>query len=126
MYEVHDTMHIFPSENFEHENSPFVRHVGTKPKNNLTGKIIRAERVDGRWNSIENDGGSIGGQTRLTLSSSSHGGTESSSGSGNTHGVKPIFEIGSGSGRSWKNMFTKRRNLKTNAKATANAVNIRA
>ena len=42
--------------NFEDENSPFVRHIGTKSKDNLTGKIIRAERVDGRWNTIENGG----------------------------------------------------------------------
>ena len=42
--------------NFEHENSPFVRHVGNKTKANLTGKIIRAERVDGRWNTIESGG----------------------------------------------------------------------
>ena len=46
----------FRSYNFEHENSPFVSHVGTESKSNLTGKIIRAERVDGRWSDIENGG----------------------------------------------------------------------
>jgi len=57
--------------NFEHENSPFVHNNGTNSKNNLTGKIIRAERVDGRWNNIE-DGGAMefkkpGSRVRVNL-----------------------------------------------------------
>ena len=90
-------------------------------KNHALNSIFERTQRSNPKNIVENDGGSIGGQTRLTLSSSSYGGNESSSGSGNTHGVRPIFEIGSGSGRSWKNMFTKRRNSKTTAKATAKA-----
>ncbi|MCM8525925.1 MAG: FecR domain-containing protein [Lentisphaeraceae bacterium] len=42
--------------NFDHENTPFVRNNALKPKNNLDGKIIRAERVDGRWGQIESGG----------------------------------------------------------------------
>ena len=42
--------------NFDHENSSLVSHSGLNTKDNLTGKIIRAERVDGRWNPIENGG----------------------------------------------------------------------
>ena len=42
--------------NFENENSAFVRNNGTNPKHNLDGKIIRAERFDGRWSNIENGG----------------------------------------------------------------------
>lgn len=42
--------------NFTHENTPFVRNDGLNPQHNLDGKIIRAERVNGRWDEIENGG----------------------------------------------------------------------
>ncbi|MCM8538058.1 MAG: FecR domain-containing protein [Lentisphaeraceae bacterium] len=44
--------------NFENEKSSFVRNMTLNPKSNLDGKIIRAERVDGRWENIE-DGGAL-------------------------------------------------------------------
>lgn len=42
--------------NFEQDSSPFVLDSGINKKENLSGKIILAERVDGRWGSIENGG----------------------------------------------------------------------
>ena len=42
--------------NFDQEKSPFIQNLGLNAKNNLDGKIIRAERVDGRWHNIENGG----------------------------------------------------------------------
>lgn len=42
--------------NFDQEKSPFIQNLGLNEKNNLDGKIIRAERVDGRWSNIENGG----------------------------------------------------------------------
>lgn len=44
--------------NFDNEKSPFVRNTTMNPKSNLDGKIIRAERVNGRWSNIE-DGGAL-------------------------------------------------------------------
>ncbi|MCH2209012.1 MAG: LamG domain-containing protein [Lentisphaerales bacterium] len=42
--------------NFEHENSAYVRNININSKDNLDGKIIRAERVNGRWSGVENGG----------------------------------------------------------------------
>ena len=42
--------------NFDHEESPYIRNIATLSKANLVGKIIRAERVSGRWKGIENGG----------------------------------------------------------------------
>ena len=42
--------------NFDQEKSPFIRNLGLNPQSNLDGKIIRAERVNGRWSKIENGG----------------------------------------------------------------------
>jgi hypothetical protein len=42
--------------NLDNENSPFVRNINLNTENNLDGKIIRAQRVDGRWRGVENGG----------------------------------------------------------------------
>ena len=44
--------------NFDHEKTPFVRNINLNSNDNLDGKIIRAERVSGRWSGVE-DGGAL-------------------------------------------------------------------